>query len=45
MVIVVFWGGEIMKRELLVDGIYYYRLFVDLKKKMDVLGFIIGCIE
>lgn len=38
-----FYGGEIVKRELY--DIFNYEVFVDLKEKMDVKGFIIGCIE
>lgn len=40
-----FCGGEIVKSELLGDDIVYYELFVDLKKKMNVKGFIIECIK
>lgn len=45
MVIVMLHGGEITKRELLADETHHNRLFVDLKKKMDVPGSITGCTE
>lgn len=38
-------GGKIAKEKLLANDISNHELFVDLKKKMDVEGFIIGCID
>lgn len=45
MVIVMLHGGKIEKRELLADDIPHHNLFADLKNKMDVEEFIIGCTE
>lgn len=45
MVVVMLHGGEIAKRELLADDIPNHEVFADLKEKMGVKGFIMGCID
>lgn len=45
MVIVMLRGGKIAKKELLADDISHHRVFADLKKKLDLPGSILGCIE
>lgn len=45
MVIVMLRGGKIAKQELLADDISQHGVFADLKKRIDIPGSIIGCIE
>lgn len=45
MVIVMLRGGKIAKKELIADGISQHSVFADFKKKIDIQGSIIGCIE
>lgn len=45
IVILMLRGGKIAKSELQGDDIVHHELFVDLKKKMNVKGSIVGCTE